>query len=293
VPSDASAQRLRIGAEVRRLRQLAGLSGEQVADALGWSQPKVSRIEAGRTAFTVRDVASLLSLYGVGDDVKAELLGATALDTGEGAWIVRAGGYPRRQGSLASLEVVTKRLRHYQIITVPGLLQTRDYARDITAAAGVPDPEASADARMERQAVVRGDGGPQYDVVIDARALLLVPGSVEVLQDQVLSLAEAAGQRDRLDIRVVPLGARSTVFATVGFMLFDFIAAESPSVAFVEAPTGDVYFSAEEDIARYSELFAGLQGVALNPDQSVEYLRSFAADIERYVGPVEGRSGTA
>lgn len=292
MPSDASVQRLRIGAEIRRLRQLAGLSGEQVADALGWSQPKVSRIEAGRTAFTVRDVASLLALYEVGEDVRAELLGATAADTGEGAWIVRAGGYPRRQGSVGSLEIVTKRLRHFQIITVPGLLQTRDYARDITAAANVPAPEASVDARMRRQDVVRGEGGPQYDVVLDARALLLRPGSLDALRDQVLSLAEAGEAQERLDLRVIPLGARSTVIATVGFIIFDFIEKESPSVAFVEAPAGDVYFSAEEDVAHYSGLFERLQGVALSPEKSVEYLRSFAADIERYVGPVEG-SGRA
>jgi transcriptional regulator with XRE-family HTH domain len=129
MPTDASAQRLRVGAELRRLREAANLSGEQVAATLGWSQPKVSRIETGRTAFTVRDVAQLLALYGVTDDVRAELLAATAEDTGEGAWIVRAGGWPRRQGSIASLEVVTKRIRQYQPMFVPGLLQTREYVK--------------------------------------------------------------------------------------------------------------------------------------------------------------------
>lgn len=252
----------------------------------------MSRIESGRTAFTVRDIAHLLALYGVQDDVRAELLGVTAVDTGEGAWIVRAGGYPRRQGSVGSLEVVTRRLRHFQIITVPGLLQTREYAHDITAAVGVPDPDAAAEARMRRQAVVRGEGGPQYDVVLDARALLLRPGSLDALRGQVLALAESGEVQERLDLRIIPLGARSTVIATVGFIIFDFIAQESPSVAFVEAPAGDVYFSAEEDVAHYSGLFERLQGVALSPEKSVEYLRSFAADIERYVGPVEG-SGRA
>lgn len=100
--TDASAQRLRVGAELRRLREASGMSGEQVARALGWSQPKVSRVEIGKHALTVRDVAALLARYGVTDDVRAELLAATAEDTGEGAWIVRAGGFPRRQGSIAT-----------------------------------------------------------------------------------------------------------------------------------------------------------------------------------------------
>src|SRR6266540_5129104 len=160
MPTDASAQRLRVGAELRRLREAANLSGEQVAATLGWSQPKVSRIETGRTAFTVRDVARLLALYGVTDDVRAELLAATAEDTGEGAWIVRAGGWPHRQGYIASLEVVTKRIRQYQPMVVPGLLQTREYAKAVATAAGATNPPAIATARMQRQEILRDKNAP-------------------------------------------------------------------------------------------------------------------------------------
>src|SRR5919112_1016788 len=169
VPTDASAQRLRVGAELRRLRELAQLSGEHVARTLGWSQPKVSRIEAGRTSFTVKDVAGLLALYGVTDDVRAELLGATAEDNGEGAWIVRVGGFPRRQGSIAAPESVTKRIRHHQPVVIPGLLQTYDYARAVAQAAGAADPGAIAAARMHRQEMLTATNAPRYDVVLDAR----------------------------------------------------------------------------------------------------------------------------
>src|SRR5690242_489642 len=144
----ASAQRLRVGAELRRLRLLSGLAGEQVAASLSeaqpnnsWSQSKVSRIETGRTAFTVKDVAGLLALYGVADDVRAELLASTAEDTGEGAWIVRAGGFPRRQQTIATMEHSTWRIRQYQPILIPGLLQTRDYAFSIAKAAGAANPD--------------------------------------------------------------------------------------------------------------------------------------------------------
>lgn len=176
MPTDPSAQRLRIGAELRRLRELAQLSGEQVARTLGWSQSKVSRIEAGRTAYTVRDVAGLLGLYGVTDDVRAELLGATADDTGEGAWIVRAGDFPRRQGAIASLESVTRRIRHHQPVVLPGLLQTYEYARSVAAAAGVRDPDDIAATRMDRAATragadsVRTHGAtPDFDAVRPSR----------------------------------------------------------------------------------------------------------------------------
>ena len=194
MPTNASALRLRVGAELRRLREAANLSGEQVASALEWSQPKVSRIELGRTAYTVRDVARLLALYGVTDDVRTELLAATAEDTGESAWIVRAGGFPRRQGSIASLEIVTKRIRQYQPVLVPGLLQTYEYAQTVAAAHGATDPAAIAAARMQRQDVLKGKDAPTFDVVLDARALLCRAGPVDVLRNQILHLATCVKQ---------------------------------------------------------------------------------------------------
>jgi transcriptional regulator with XRE-family HTH domain len=288
MPTDASALRLRVGAELRRLREAANLSGEQVAATLGWSQPKVSRIETGRTAFTVRDVAQLLALYGVTGDVRAELLAATAEDTGEGAWIVRAGGFPRRQGSIASLEVVTKRIRQYQPVLVPGLLQTYEYAKTVAAAAGATDPTAIAAARMQRQDLLRGKDAPTFDVVLDARALLGRVGPVDVLRDQILHLAERA-QQGTVNLNVIPLGTEYNVVSAVGFTIFDFRFEDSPSVVWIEPPAGDVYFSAPSDVEQHETLFSRLQGVALSTEDSVSYLPTLVAEVERYAEQVAPR----
>ncbi len=288
VPTDASAQRLRVGAELRRLREAAGLSGEQVARTLGWSQPKVSRIEMGRTSFTVKDVAQLLALYGVGeDDVRAELLGATAEDTGETAWIVRAGAYPRRQASMAALESVTKRIRQYQPVLVPGLLQTREYAWQVAKASGAADPDVIADGRMRRQEMLARRDGPRYDVVLDARALLLRTGPVESLREQVESLAKA-GQRRNVDLRVIPVGALSPIISTAGFTIYEFRTADSPPVVWVESLAGDTYFSAPQDVRIYMSAFEGMRKFALNARESAAYLSSLAGDLERYVAESEG-----
>lgn len=285
---EASAQRLRVGAELRRLREQAGVSGEHVARQFGWSQSKVSRMEIGRHAFTVKDVAGLLSYYGVSDDVRAELLAATAGDTGEFSWIVQAGGYPRRQHTLSALESVTRSIRHYQPIVLPGLLQTREYARLIARAAGASDPDAIADARMKRQEILAAKSAPRYDVVVDARALLLRPGPVEIVRSQLLALPGRA-QIPSVHLQIVPLGVEVTTFATVGFNIYDFKSADSPSVAWIESPTGDVYYSAPTDIEQYADLFKRLQGLALSPSDSVEYLVSLADNLERYMGPNPGR----
>jgi transcriptional regulator with XRE-family HTH domain len=281
MPTDASAQRLRVGAELRRLREAANLSGEQVASALEWSQPKVSRIETGRTAFTVKDVARLLALYGVTDDVRAELLAATAEDTGEGAWIVRAGGFPRRQGSIASLEVVTKRIRQYQPLVVPGLLQTREYAEAVARAAGATNPVAIAAARMQRQEILRDKKAPTLEVVLDARALLCRVGSVDVLRNQIDHLVSQA-QNKVARLNVIPLGANYEVVSAVAFTIFDFRFKASPPVVWIEAPAGDIYFSAPDDVEQHSKLFSRLHDVALSIEDSVSYLSQLAAEVERY-----------
>jgi transcriptional regulator with XRE-family HTH domain len=281
MPTDASAQRLRVGAELRRLREAANLSGEQVASALEWSQPKVSRIETGRTAFTVRDVARLLALYGVTDDVRAELLAATAEDTGEGAWIVRAGGFPRRQGSIASLEVVTKRIRQYQPLLVPGLLQTREYAEAVATAAGATNPVAIAAARMQRQEILSDKNAPTLEVILDARALLCRVGSVDVLRSQIDHLVRQA-QNKVARLNMIPLGADYEVVSAVAFTIFDFRFKASPSVVWIEAPAGDIYFSAPDDVEQHSKLFHRLHDVALSIEDSVSYLPQLAAEVERY-----------
>jgi transcriptional regulator with XRE-family HTH domain len=293
VPPEATAQRVRVGSELRRLRVLAGVSGEQVARTLGWSQSKVSRIEGGLHSITVKDVAGLLEVYGVSDDARAELLGATAADNGEGAWIVRANGFPGRLGAMPAPESPTARVRHHQPVVLPGLLQTREYARTVIKAAGDDDPDARAEAQMRRQEILTATNGPQYDVVLDARALLLAVGPVDLIRDQILSLAVRAQRLRRLDLRVIPIAQPSPAFSTVGFTLYDFHATESAPVARIESPTGDAYFSAPEDIRRYATLFERLQGVALGRLDSVRYLRSLAADVDRYLGKAAPDSSDA
>jgi transcriptional regulator with XRE-family HTH domain len=275
---------VRVGQELRRLREVAGLSGKQVAAALGegWSQSKVSRIEGAQHGFTVQDVTKLLVYYGVGDDIRAELLAATAEANNEGAWLVRAGGYPRRQGTMATLESVTRHIRQYQPVMVPGLLQSPDYIVATGKAVGVADLDAFLVRRQDRQKALQSKSGPTYEVVLDARALLLGIGPACVLIGQVQYLTDTLPTLDKVTVRVIPLATEIVALSTVAFTMYDFKDRSSPSVVWVEAPAGDAYFSAREDVALHAELFKRLQGVALDESESVRYLRSFVSDIERY-----------
>jgi transcriptional regulator with XRE-family HTH domain len=271
--SESTAARLRVGAELRRLRTEAGLSGEQVASALGWSQPKVSRIEAGRVAHSVGDVAALLGLVGAAEDVRAELLATVAQESGEPAWLVRAGGPSRRQGSLAAMETAAATLRQYVPGFVPGLLQTQDYAVAVARASGVPNPRSVASTRMQRQAAVR-EAGTQLQVVMDARGLLVSIPEDETLLAEQLGRLIASVEEPHVDLRVVPLGAQVVALSPVPFTIYDFRREVAGSVVYVETPTADLFVAAASDLDRYVSLWKSLRASALDRDGTVRYLRS-------------------
>jgi transcriptional regulator with XRE-family HTH domain len=276
-----SPHRYRVGAELRRIRENLGLSGDRVAEELDWSQSKISRIETGTTAFTVRDVDRLLGIFGVEPDVRAELLAATAEENGEGSWITSAGGWGRRQGAVAALESATREVRQYQPVVVPGLLQTRDYARAMAVAVGAGSPDYIADVRVARQQTLEGPDAPRFVVVVDARALLFRAFPAEVSRNQIRHLSGLVGHRN-IDFGVVPVGATHTVVAAQGFTIFDFRSGLSPRTVWIESPGGDCYFTEDAAVGRFEKAFTGLKSVALHGDRAVEYLNALDTEVERF-----------
>ncbi len=166
-------------------------------------------------------------------------------------------------------------------MVVPGLLQIREYARAIAAAAGADDPDAIAAERLRRQEALALKDAPRFEVVLDARALLYRAFPVEVLRDQVTSLVERVRQ-PRIDLQVVPLGVEHDVVSAVGFTIYEFRQRQSPPVVWIESPTGDVYFSAADDVEQHATLFRRLRGVALGTDESARYLEALVPELERY-----------
>lgn len=258
----------RLGAELRRFREDAGLSGTQVANALGWSQSKVSRVETGRFGASLEEVAALLDYYGAPEEVRAELLAAVARREGlEGAWVVRAGGPRRRQAELGAVETRVRRLRQYAPVIVPGLLQAPSYARAVAAALGFSDVQGITERRVARQEVFARAAAP-YEVVIDARALLRWPAGRGVREEQLRRLLEV--DPAYVDLRVLPLGTGSAL-ALGGFMVYEFTE-DGGDVVMVESQTADTYLSAETDVTAYGEAFDRLQRESLDADASRRHL---------------------
>lgn len=276
-----SAQRIRVGMELRRLRADAELSGQEVATAVGWSQPKLSRIENGRFGVSLSDLTTLLDFYGVSEEVRAELLTVAAEGTGVGgSWVVRAGGPPRRQGEVAAVESRVTRMRQHHPLVIPGQLQARIYARHLAAAAGLPNPEEIARRRAKRQGLLEGPDAPQYDVILDLRTLCRWPGPRRVIVDQVEHLIERA-KLPAVHLWLLPVGGGAHSMPLAPFLIYDFRAGTSPTVVLLEAQNTDLYLSAVEDVAMYDNLFAGLLAEALSERESLRRLELLLEEMRK------------
>lgn len=175
--SSPIVRRQRLGTELRRLREAAGMTGEQVVSLVGWAaKSKLSRLENGRSRPDLADVLDLLDLYDVSGRKRDQLV-AIARDAGNTRAWQRA--YPvmtPRQRGYAELEAASDQIMEYGAYIVPGLLQTEEYARlrIISAPWRSTDSEIEAEvaARLARQAVLtRKSDPPGYEVIVDEVAV--------------------------------------------------------------------------------------------------------------------------
>lgn len=273
----SGTERAQLGAELRRMREDTGLTGVQVAAAIGWTQSKFSRVETGRFSASLPELASLLDFYGVAEDVRAEVLARSARRDGvEGAWVVRAGGPRARHASLSVVEARATRLRQFQAAVVPGLLQTPSYARSVAASGGFADVDEIVRRRTGRQRDYLG-GSPRYEVVLSESVLLGSPASASVMDEQ---LARLLSLPSGVKVQLLPLAVELPVTPLVSFLSFEF-GPDRPSVVLVESQTADLYVSSEPDVAAYTALFAGLSEAALSVEESATSIESHRRRLRR------------
>ena len=115
----------RLGAELRRMRLAAGRTTEYAAGLLGLDRPKVSNMESGVRATSPERVRILASNYECADEAYVEALAAMADTRKRGWWQQFRGTLPQGLLDVAELEWFATRLRSYQTVHVPGMLQTR------------------------------------------------------------------------------------------------------------------------------------------------------------------------
>ncbi|QKW39953.1 helix-turn-helix domain-containing protein [Actinomadura sp. NAK00032] len=266
--------------ELRQLREAAGLTGDQVTERLGWYGAKVSRIENGRISVPWSDVVDLLDLYGVGDPAaRAALVQLAKAARQKEWWQPYSDMLSKNARTYIGLESAAESLRTYQPSSVPGLLQTAEYARAIIMRAGPltlgeDEIERRLSLRMKRQAVVTEAGSLRLWAVLDEAALHREIGGLDVMHEQLMHLVEMA-HNPGVDIQVMPFsaGPHASLSGMIGVFSFP---GQDPDVAYVDTVPGTLFLERAADVQATSTAFQHLSATALSPAASVDLIEDMA-----------------
>jgi transcriptional regulator with XRE-family HTH domain len=277
-----TARRIVLGTQLRRLREAAGISRADAGYTIRASDSKISRLELGRVAFKERDVADLLTMYGVNDEENRELFLDMVRRANEPGWWRRyTDVIPSWFQDFVGLEESAARIQTYELQFVPGLLQTEAYTRSVLTRGrpdyAPPDTERRIVLRTQRQKLLTSPYPPRLWAVIDESVLHRPIGGRRVLKEQLEFLIEQAKQ-PHVTLQVVP--HQLSGYAAEGpFTLLRFAEAELPDVVYVEHLGGALFLDGVEEIELYSRALDRLAVDAETPDRSRQMLSKALAEV--------------
>jgi transcriptional regulator with XRE-family HTH domain len=265
-------RRRRLGFELRRHREAAGITIDVVADRLGCSTSKVSRIERGHSGAAPRDVRDILDIYGVPESVQEELVQIAREARQKGWW------HPFStvlNSAYVGLEAAARSIRTYEQQVVPGLLQSEEYAIAMIRAARLGDTDSEIEqrvhVRMARQSLLTQDDPIDLRVVLDEAVLSRPVGGDKVMRDQLIRLVDAA-RLPNVIIQVLPFAAGQHAGMDGTFAILEFEEDEDADVVFAENATGGLFLEKAEELRKYYSIFETIRATALAPEESIEMI---------------------
>lgn len=272
----------RLGNELKRIREEAGLSLDAAGIRLGRSASSLSKIENGRVAIPKRDLTFILDCYTVADEPLREMLFALARNGRKKGWWRQYDDALSPPGmDLMSLEDDASVISTFQAIVVPGLLQTEDYARALmeSAVAVIPqDVDRLLKVRMTRQRILVRERPPRMRAVMGEAALRQLVGGDAVMREQLHYLAELS-QRVHITLRVLPYAAGAHVSTTGSFVILGFSPPADFSVVLLESLEGSLWVEQDDPVRRYGLAFDQLCASALSEIESRHFINQLAAEL--------------
>lgn len=286
--------RRRLGAELRALREQAGLTIEEVAKALECSVSKVSRLETGQGIPYRRDVRDLLDRYGITDQARRDRLMRWVREGNRQGWwddfsdvLGSDSGDPLvrsldKLSRYVALEQDASEVRSFEAIVLHGLLQTEDYARAILNTLATTDQEAIdhlVEFRMRRQRRLYADEDPLFvNMVLDEAVLYRPVGGPEVMRGQLSRLLTDC-QRPNVTLRVLPFSIGAHRAVSGSFVVLTFADSDDNDLVFIEGHVGDLFIEKDHDVEVYEGLFDTLVDQCLTAEQSAKLIADVLKDI--------------
>jgi transcriptional regulator with XRE-family HTH domain len=268
-----TARRRELGSMLRSLRADTGLTTEEVAERLGFSRSKVSRLENGRRGVSRADIALLCEFYQVNEERRGRLT-ELAVEGKQRGWWQRLN---LTYGDYVGLEAEAKSISDYGLALVPGLLQTPDYARALVGAGGpalsAKTVEERVHARIIRQRLLSSPEAPHFEAVLDESVLHRVVGSPSIMLAQLRQLLEMT-RLPNIAIRVIPYDTGTVLAGVNKFIILRFALADIPDIVLIEDLTGHRYLEEPDDIEAYNTTFHRLVHLSADPAASVAMILS-------------------
>jgi transcriptional regulator with XRE-family HTH domain len=282
--SSPTVKRRRLAAELRHLREVSGLTIDEVAERLEWSTAKISRIENARVSVLPRDVKFLLSVYGLTDtdDPWDVLISLARAPPHMGGWPPHGAPGPDWFEVYVGLEAEATTIFGYDAEFVPGVLQTKEYARAVHRAQLMTATDDEIDrlvnVRLARQELLASGDAPQLWLVLNEAVIRRAVGGRQTMRAQLERLVEASSLPN-VTLQIVPFSAGAHPAMDGAFKLLSFQDPTDPNIVYVEYHTGALYLEKRPDVTRYSLMFDHLRAAALSVDASRDTMARVAEEL--------------
>ena len=281
-PRSPSLRLRRLASELRRSREAAGYTVTKAAKELGWSPPKVSRMETTESKrINSGDLDKLMNMYGISDPEKRESLQALAKDARVRGWWSKYKDVFKNE-SLPDFETEASGLRAYDGQVIPGLLQTPDYTKALFEGgryAGPSEVERRLEARMTRREILTRFDPASFRAIIDEAAFHRLVGGPSVMVQQLKHLRHMA-QLPNVDVQIIPFSKGAHAGLTAPFMILEFPNPLDTPIVCVPTLTDALYLEQPGDVESYSATFGDLRGSAISAAESAEYLTQRITTLE-------------
>src|SRR6185437_12738554 len=275
---DPTVLKILLGAQLRRLRETAGVSRDDAGYHIRASGSKISRLELGRVSFKERDVSDLLDLYHVAGEQKDQLVQLTREANATPWWQKYREVVPDWFQVYVGLEEAATLIRVYEVQFVPGLLQTEEYARAVVmqGSPGLSPDEVDnrVNVRLGRQRLFAKENAPRLWAIVDEAALRRPMGGRDVLAGQVKRLMEAISEPN-ITLQVMPFKYGGHGAEGGAFTIMRFPEADLPDMVYMEYLTGAHYIDKPDEVEVYAAVMERLSVAGTSPEKT----RDILADI--------------
>ena len=276
---NSTVRRILLGTVLRKLRLKKQISAKEAGYHIRGTESKISRMETGKVSFKERDVADLLTLYGVTDDKeRLQILNLVNEANTLGWWHSYSESLPNWFDAFVGLETAASIVRTYEVQYIPGLLQCREYAEAVVGnnrSLNREEVDRRVEVRIRRQEVLDRPGAPVFWTVLDEAALRRPIGGARAMQPQIEYLI-AQTERANVTIQLLPFSVGAHAAEGGAFVLLRFAEPELADLVYLEHLTGAQYLDRPEDVEQYSRVMDRISVDALTPEDTLRALKHLA-----------------